>query len=398
MLILAHADGLRIDLHQLCQRILQAPGDGDRPPQRDVHIGKFLRRQLRCGVDRCPGFGDHDGRRTLAASLLEQVSNLVCKFFRFPRRSAIADGHKVNRVPRAQRGQGLHRLRPLVLRLVRIDNGGIEHLARFIHHGTLGAVAVARIEADRRALARRGSKQHVAQVRGKDLEGAFFCYFFQAHAHIQAGGNIQFGAPSPVHSVIQPRGAAIQTEAIRNEVLVVGIVTGIQVQLQHSLVLPAQERQNAVGRKRRKRLVEVEVILELRALGFLPLYHLRLHGTLVKHALAHATDQVCIECEAINEDGARTLERLLGIGKTFREIVLRQFLRLGLRLRDQCIGQLFQAGFARDIRLCLSPLFIRQVQILKPRLGIAGKDLAAQVIAKLALLINGGKDRLFALF
>jgi len=58
-----------------------------------------------------------------------------------------------------------------------------------------------------------------------------------------------------------------------------------------------------------------------------------LHGTLVKHALAHASHQVRIECEAIDEDGARPLERLLGIGKTFREIVLRQFLRLGLRVR-----------------------------------------------------------------
>ncbi len=39
VLVLAHADGLGFDLHQLRQRILQAAGDGNRAADRHVEIG-----------------------------------------------------------------------------------------------------------------------------------------------------------------------------------------------------------------------------------------------------------------------------------------------------------------------------------------------------------------------
>ncbi len=38
MLVLAHADGLGVDLHQLRQRILQAPRDRHRAAQRHVEV------------------------------------------------------------------------------------------------------------------------------------------------------------------------------------------------------------------------------------------------------------------------------------------------------------------------------------------------------------------------
>ena len=46
VLILAHADGLGFDLHQLRQRILQAPRDGHRAAQADIKVRKFVRRQF----------------------------------------------------------------------------------------------------------------------------------------------------------------------------------------------------------------------------------------------------------------------------------------------------------------------------------------------------------------
>ena len=39
MLILADADGLRIDLDEFCQRILQTMGDADRAANRHIQIG-----------------------------------------------------------------------------------------------------------------------------------------------------------------------------------------------------------------------------------------------------------------------------------------------------------------------------------------------------------------------
>ena len=60
VLILADADRLRLDAHELGERILQPARDRDRAAQRDVEIGKFLRRELRRRVDRRAGLRDDD--------------------------------------------------------------------------------------------------------------------------------------------------------------------------------------------------------------------------------------------------------------------------------------------------------------------------------------------------
>ena len=58
MLVLSYPDGLRIDLHQLCQRILEPPRDGRRAPLPHVELGEFFTRQLARRVDRRAGLID----------------------------------------------------------------------------------------------------------------------------------------------------------------------------------------------------------------------------------------------------------------------------------------------------------------------------------------------------
>ena len=60
VLILAHADRLRINLDQLGERILKPPGDRDRSAQGHVEPRQFLRAKGRSGVDRSPGLRDDD--------------------------------------------------------------------------------------------------------------------------------------------------------------------------------------------------------------------------------------------------------------------------------------------------------------------------------------------------
>ena len=55
VLVLADADRLRIDPHELGERILQPPRDRDRAAQRHVEVGKLLRRELRRRIDRRAG-------------------------------------------------------------------------------------------------------------------------------------------------------------------------------------------------------------------------------------------------------------------------------------------------------------------------------------------------------
>ena len=51
MLILADADGLRVDLDQLGQRVLQAARDGDGSADGQVEVGKLLARDFGGGID-----------------------------------------------------------------------------------------------------------------------------------------------------------------------------------------------------------------------------------------------------------------------------------------------------------------------------------------------------------
>ena len=105
VLVLADTDGLRIDLHQFGQRVLQATRDRHRATQRHVEIGEFLGGQFRRRVHRRTGFGHHDlGQlqfRHLGDQFAGQLVGLAAG-------GAVADGDQVDRVRSAQgreRGQ-----------------------------------------------------------------------------------------------------------------------------------------------------------------------------------------------------------------------------------------------------------------------------------------------------
>ncbi len=62
VLVLTDADRLRVDLHQLRQRVHETATDGDRAAHGDVVIREFLTGNLRGRVNRRAGFVDHDDR------------------------------------------------------------------------------------------------------------------------------------------------------------------------------------------------------------------------------------------------------------------------------------------------------------------------------------------------
>ena len=59
VLVLPHADGLGVDLHQLRQRVLHPAGDGHGAAEVYVVLRELLRRQLAGGVHGGPGLADH---------------------------------------------------------------------------------------------------------------------------------------------------------------------------------------------------------------------------------------------------------------------------------------------------------------------------------------------------
>lgn len=134
----------------------------------------------------------------------DHVSYFAGEFFRFPRGGSVADRHEFHTVGRAQVSQFGYGFLPAVLGLVWVDDRGGNILTGGIHDSYFHTVAESRVKANCGALTSGSCKENVAEVGGKHIECAFLCFFFQTHAHIQSGGHIQFGAPTPAHSLSQP--------------------------------------------------------------------------------------------------------------------------------------------------------------------------------------------------
>ena len=152
MLILAHADGLGVDLHQLSQGVLEPPGDGHRRTQVHVELGELLRRQRGGGVHRGPRLADdHIGQ--LAP---HPADELYRHLLRLPAGGAVADGDAGDAVAADEGGELGDALLFLPLAVGGIDHRGIQDLARGVHHRHLAAHAIARVQAHGHLALHRG--------------------------------------------------------------------------------------------------------------------------------------------------------------------------------------------------------------------------------------------------
>jgi hypothetical protein len=92
VLILADPDALGVELHQLCQRILQAPRDADGATNRQVELGKLFTSDVARGVDAGARFAHADDAwPILGTDFFEHVPR---KAFRFSTVGAITDRNR----------------------------------------------------------------------------------------------------------------------------------------------------------------------------------------------------------------------------------------------------------------------------------------------------------------
>ena len=177
VLVLPHANRLGINLHKLCQRILQAARNRDGTTNGHIQLGKLALGELRGGIHRRTGLGHHD----LGESLFRHVRyQRIGKALGFAAGGAVADGNELDRVLAAQLTQACQRAFPVIARLVRKDRGVINHLACGIHHGHLDTSSKSGIQPECGAWAGGSCEQQIAHVRGKHTDGLGICTFAQA--------------------------------------------------------------------------------------------------------------------------------------------------------------------------------------------------------------------------
>ena len=141
VLVLAHADGLGVDLHQLRQRVLEPPGDGHGGAEVHVILGELLRRQLGGGVHRGPGLADDH----IADPAPYRPDKLHGHLLGLPGGGAVADGDMGHAVAADEGGEGLDAGLLLPLAVGGVDHRSVQHLAGAVHHRHLAPHAVARV-------------------------------------------------------------------------------------------------------------------------------------------------------------------------------------------------------------------------------------------------------------
>ena len=193
VLVLPHADGFGVDLHQLRQRVLEPPGDGHGGTQGNIVFRELLRRQLGGGIDRSPRLAHHH----IGQAGVQFLNEIGGEYLRLMGSGAVADGehlHPMGRHPLFHLGLGLGQLG---VGRRGIDHPGIQHLAGAVHHRTLAAGAVAGIQAQGHLPLHRGLHQQLPQVDGEHPDGGVAGRFGELIAQLPLDG----GEDQPVVSV-----------------------------------------------------------------------------------------------------------------------------------------------------------------------------------------------------
>ncbi len=140
-----------------------------------------------------------------------------------------------------------------------------------------------------------------------------------------------------------------------------------------------------------ERFAEVEIILELLALGFLAAANGGRHQPARPHLLAQRADQIGVFGKTFDQNGARAIERRRGIGHLLVDIDKGQGhgLRIALRLRQQQIGKRLEPRFFGDLGLGAALRLERKVDVLETALAIGRENGRFQRGIQLALLADG---------
>ena len=143
VLVLAHTDGFRIDLHQFRQRILQSSGNGSGASLSHVEVGELLRGQLTRRIHRRARLVDDH----ILYRRIQFFQQLHDHLLGFSGSRTVADGNQGYIIFLDQSLQFCLGLRHLVLRCSGIDHFRVKHFACLVHHRQFTAGTESRIPA-----------------------------------------------------------------------------------------------------------------------------------------------------------------------------------------------------------------------------------------------------------
>ena len=171
VLVLAHANGLRVDFDELGERVLQAAGDGDGAAYGHVVVGQLGGGEGGGGVDGGARLGDGHLLGCVHAFFTQGADQFAGELVGFAACGAVADGDEFHAVLAAGGGELAQRFCPLVARGVWVDGAHAQRLTGAVNYGVFHAVAQARVQAEGGFVAGGCGEQNIAQVGGEYLGG-----------------------------------------------------------------------------------------------------------------------------------------------------------------------------------------------------------------------------------
>ena len=357
--------------------------------------GELLGRQFAGRIDRGARLRDHQLAdfqfRHLGQQLADELVGLAAA-------GAVADADQRHLVPDAQGSERGERPRPVALGIERVDDGGVEQLARLGRDGDLHAGADAGVEAHGHARAGGGGEQQVLEVGGKDADGLGVGALLELAQQIGFQRGRELGLPGEARGVGQPlvrrppfgRDAVGGHDGAHARMRLALGHDEIDVELQDVLVAAAQHGEDAVRGQVLGRLRELEIVGELLALGLLATDDRG--GELARgpEFVPERTHELGVLGEFLHEDVPRALQRRAGVGDALLVIDVGLALGFGIerRVGQQRQGQRLKAGLAGDHRLGAALDLIGRIEIFQRHLGVGPGDGAGEFGRELALLLD----------
>ncbi|MND64753.1 hypothetical protein D3C80_560990 [compost metagenome] len=241
------------------------------------------------------------------------------------------------------------------------------------------------------------------QVVGEYVDRFGFRAVTQLAEQVGFQVGVELDLPGPAHHFAQPLVGrtvlVLQAETLGDHHFagVQGarqLFADFQRSSQHAFVTAPENRQGAVRRHALEHFVVLEVIAKLRPFLFLAGHQASTEHRFLLEEAAQLVEQAGVFGEALHEDVLGAFEGGLDVRHAFFGVdkTCGFGFRAQLRVMQQTIGQLAQAGFQGDLALGAALLFIRQVKVFKARLGVGQFDLAGKLRRQFALLFNAGKD------
>ena len=264
MLVLADADGFRVDFDQLGQRIHKAAANGNGSAHCEIEVREFLTSNFRGGINRSARLAHHHDHKGC------RQAERADECFRLAGSSAIADGDGLDFIAIHKRLDDFSCLGTVAGPFFGIDHLVGEEFTLGIEHSEFATGAEAGINGENDLLTKRRGQEELAKVFSKNPDRFLIGFLFVEKPSLTLHGKAEKALETILRCEANLSGRWVCS--LHKKIVECGeglLLWRIDAREKHTLGFTTTNCQKAVRRALGDGFAPVKVVLELRCLGFL---------------------------------------------------------------------------------------------------------------------------------